>query len=146
MKLEYSTVAKCRAEDIWNVFTDPSRWSEWSSLLTGLQWTEGAPWQPGSQSVIEIAQPAFKLKTTVKECAAPNKIVWTGAAMGVNIENTFEFTVQPDGTTLMKAAIDLSGPAVFFINDDMKKKGMAAFTPWFESLRAQAEKLPSAAS
>lgn len=146
MKLEYSTVARCRPEDIWKVFTDSTRWSEWSSLLAGVQWTSGEPWQAGSQGIIELAQPAFKLKSTMKEATPPHRIVWTGAVMGVNFECAFQFTAQPSGitpdaTTLMHAAIDLSGPAVFFINDDMKKKGMAAFTPWFDALKAQAEKL-----
>ena len=141
MKLEYSTVAQCRPEDIWSVFTDSTRWSEWSSLLAGIHWISGNPWQPGSQAVIEIAQPVFKMKSTMKEASPPQRLVWTGAVMGVNIENTFEFSAQPDGTTLMKAAIELSGPGVFFINDEMKKKGMAAFVPWFDALRLQAEKL-----
>jgi len=146
MKLEYSTVAHCRPEEIWSTFTDSTRWSEWSSLLAGVQWTSGEPWQPGSQGVIELAQPAFKLKSTIKEAVPPQRIVWTGAVMGVNFECTFQFTappsgVMPDGTTQMQAAIELSGPAVFFINDEMKKKGMAAFTPWFDALKAQAEKL-----
>ncbi len=141
MKLEYSTVARCRPEDIWNVFTDSTHWSEWSSLLAGVQWTSGDPWQPGSQGVIEIAQPSFKLKSTIKEAVPPQRIVWTGAVMGVNFESAFVFTPQVDLTTLMQAVIELSGPAVFFLNDDMKKKGMAAFEPWLDALKTQAEKL-----
>ena len=141
MKLEYSTAAHCRPEDIWAVFTDSTQWGQWSSLLAGVHWISGEPWQPGSEGVIEIAQPAFKLKSTMKENSAPNRLVWTAAVMGVNIENTIEFLTQPDGTTLMKAAIDLSGPGTFFINDDMKEKGLAAFTPWFDALGAQAGKL-----
>ncbi|HUR36506.1 MAG TPA: SRPBCC family protein [Terriglobales bacterium] len=145
MRLEYSTTANCRPEDVWKVFTDSARWSEWSSLLTGMQWPTDAPWAIGSEGVIEIAQPAFKLKVKVKQSSPPSKVVWTGTVMGVNIESAFTFIGQSDNTTLMTAAIDLSGAAVFFINDDMKKKGMAAFAPWFEALRAQAEKSSSVA-
>jgi hypothetical protein len=145
MKLEYSTVAKCRAEAVWAVFAESSRWSEWSTLLAGVHWLEGQPWQAGSVGLIELNQPAFKLKATVKESTPPTRVVWTGAVMGVNIECTFEFLAQPDNTTLMKAAIDLSGPGVFFINDDMKKKGLAAFTPWFDAMRTRSEQAaPSA--
>ncbi len=145
MKLEYSTVAHCRPEDIWIALTDSTRWSEWSSLLTGVQWISGDPWQPGSQGVIEIAQPAFKLKSTIKEAVPPQRVVWTGGVMGVDFACTFTFITPLEGTTpattLMQAAIELSGAAVFFINNDMKQKGMAAFTPWFDALKAQAEKL-----
>jgi hypothetical protein len=143
MKLEYSTFAQCRPEDVWTVFTDFTRWSEWNSMLAGMQWLNGEPWQAGSQGQIEVAQPAFKLKTTMKESAPPHHIVWTGAAMGATFECAFEFMPHPEnaGSTLMKAAINLSGAAVFFIIEDMKKKGMAAFAPWFEALRARAEQL-----
>jgi hypothetical protein len=143
MKLEHSAVARCAPEDVWKVFTDSTRWSEWSSLFAGVHWTAGEPWSAGSEGLLELAQPAFKLKLSLKEALPPQRLVWTGAVMGVNIENAFEFLGQPDGTTLMKAAIDLSGPGTFFISEDMKKKGMAAFVPWFEGLRGQAEKLAS---
>lgn len=139
MKLEYSTVAGCGPEAVWAVFADSSRWTEWSPLLSGVQWLEGQPWQAGSVGVIGLNQPAFKLKATIKESSAPTKVVWTGAVMGVNIENTFEFLPQPDGTTRMQAVIDLSGPGTFFINDEMKNKGLAAFTPWFDALRDRAQ-------
>lgn len=139
MKLEHSTTAKCRPEEVWGVFVDADRWREWSTLLAGMTWTQGEPWQLGSQGIIELAQPAFKLKATVKESVPPERVVWTGEVMGVKIESAFHFVAQPGGDTLMRAVIELSGPAVFFINEDMKKKGMAAFTPWFEALRARAE-------
>jgi len=45
----------------------------------------------------------------------------------------------------MQSDIDLSGPATFFINDDMKKKGMAAFVGWFDAMRVQAEKVAAEA-
>jgi hypothetical protein len=144
MKLEYSTAARCAPEAVWAAFTESSRWGEWSDLLAGVHFLDGEPWKPGSSGVIELKQPAFKLKATVKESSPPSKVVWTGAAMGVNIENTFEFLGQTDGTTLMKATIDLSGPGTFFINEDMKKKGLAAFEPWFNALRDRAQQ--SAAS
>jgi hypothetical protein len=141
MKLEYSTVAQCRAEEVWAVFTDSTRWSEWSPLLSGMQWTSGEPWQAGSQGVIDIPQPSFKLKMAVKESMPPKRVVWTGGAMGVTFECAFDFTPQTENTTLMATAIDLSGAAVFFINNDMKKKGLDTFAAWFESLKAQAEQL-----
>ena len=141
MKLEHSAVARCGPEDVWKAFTDSTRWSEWSSLFAGLHWTGGDPWHAGSEGVLELAQPSFKLKLAIKEAQPSQRIVWTGAVMGVNIENSFDFQGQPDGATLMRAVIDLSGPGTFFINEDMKKKGMAAFVPWFEGLRSHAERL-----
>ena len=60
--------------------------------------------------------------------------------MGINIEYAFDFISQPDGATRMQAGVELSGPAVFLINDEMKQKGMAAFTQWFEALKSESEK------
>jgi len=139
MKLEYSTAATCGPEKVWAVFADSSRWAEWSSLLSGIHWLEGEPWRPGSTGVIELKQPAFKLKAKIKEASAPHKVVWTGAVMGVDIENTFAFTGEPHGPTQMNANIVLSGPGTFFINEEMKNKGMAAFAPWFDALRDRAQ-------
>jgi hypothetical protein len=61
--------------------------------------------------------------------------------MGVTIQHQFEFIAQPDDSTLMQSAIDLSGPATFFINSEMQKKGLETFSQWFDAMKAQAERL-----
>ena len=141
IKLEYATTANCNAECVWQAFTDVARWPEWSKLFSRATWIGGAPWELGSVLLLEIAQPPAKIRAEVSEVAGPNHATWTGNVMGVTIKHNFNFIVQPDGSTAMQSDIDLSGPATFFINDDMKKKGMAAFVEWFDAMRAQAEKV-----
>ena len=102
-------------------------------------WIEGPAWNAGSKFLIEIAQPQFKLKAEAAAVSAPHDFTWKGTIMGTAIEHHFEFAAQPDGTTLAKSWIDLSGPAVFFINDDMKKKGLAMFVEFMGGLQQQAE-------
>ena len=141
IKLEHSTIANCQPESAWQAFTEVERWPEWSKLFSRATWIGGAPWEKGSVLLLEIAQPPAKVRAEVSEIAAPNHAAWTGNVMGVTIKHNFNFTAQPDGKTFMQSDIDLSGPATFFIKDDMKKKGMAAFVEWFDALRGQAEKV-----
>ncbi len=140
MEMEYSTVTKCTPEQIWAVFSDTEKWSQWTPMIGGANWIEGEPWQNGSQLSIEAVQPSMKVKAKVVDPIPPNGVKWQGGMMGVNFESRFYFTRQPDGTTVMKSSLSLSGPAVFFMSNNMKNKGLAVFTTWFNALKAEAEK------
>jgi hypothetical protein len=141
IKLEYSTTAQCNTESVWQAFTEIDQWPEWSQLFSKASWVEGEPWKLGSKLLLEVSQPTAKVKATVSEVAAPRQATWMGHVMGVTIEHRFEFIAQPDQSTLMQSKIDLSGPATFFINGDMQKKGLEMFSQWFDAMKAQAEKL-----
>ena len=141
IKLEHSTVAKCSVESAWQALTEVERWPEWSKLFSRATWIGGPPWEKGSVLLLEVASPPAKVRAEVSAVAAPGRVSWVGNAMGVTIKHNFNFTAQPDGATLMRSDIDLSGPATFFISEDMKKKGFAAFVEWFDAMRAQAEKV-----
>ena len=141
MKAEYSTVAKSQPAQVWQIFADTASWPTWNGLVSGVEWIDGPPTQAGSHFILELSQPAFKLKATVKECAEPNRFAFSGNAMGVSLDCALDFTPQAEGSTLMTGAIELSGPAVFLINDDMKQRGVAVFAGWFEALKAESEKL-----
>jgi hypothetical protein len=141
IKLQHSTVAKCNVESVWQAFTEVERWPEWSNLFCRATWIGGAPWEKDSALLLELAQPAAKLRAEVAEIVPPNRVIWKGTVMGVTFKHNFSFIQQADGSTQMQSDIDLSGPATFFINDDMKKKGLDGFVQWFEALRGQAEKV-----
>lgn len=112
-------------------------------MLANAQWVSGEPWQPGSELLLEGNQPSFKLKAKVKEAVAPNHIQWTGGAMGVSVVHTFYFLAQPDGSTMIKTLVELSGAALFFVNEEMKKKGVGMLTAWLESLKTESERISS---
>ena len=141
IKLEHSTTAKCSVESVWQAFTEVERWPEWSKLFSRATWIGGPPWEKDSVLLLEVAQPPAKVRAEVAEVAAPNRASWKGNVMAVTIKHNFNFVPQSDGSTTMQSSIDLSGPATFFINDDMKKKGLAAFVEWFDAMRGQAEKI-----
>lgn len=139
MKIEYATTTHATPEQVWAVFSNMEGWSKWSSFFKESKWVSGTPWTPGSEAFIELAQPSFKVKVKTVEASAPNRASYTTTVMGTTAKQTFDFQAQPTGGTLMKTWIDLDGPAVFFINDDMKKKGTALFAQWFDAMKAQAE-------
>lgn len=139
MRLEYSIPVQCTPERLWSVFTQAENWPAWSTLVKQASWIEGQAWTPGSKFLIEIAQPQFKLKADATQASAPNRFAWKGSVMGVSVEHHFDFSAQADGTTLAKSWIELSGPAVFFINEQMKKKGLAIFGEFMQGLKRQAE-------
>src|SRR4051812_15400726 len=141
IKLEHSTVAKCKVESAWQAFTEVERWPEWSKLFSRATWIGGPPWEKNSVLLLEVAQPAARVRAEVSAVSAPNHATWAGNVMGVTIKHSFNFVAQADGSTAMQSGIELSGPATFFINDDMKKKGLAAFVEWFDAMKMQAEKL-----
>jgi hypothetical protein len=141
IRLEHSTVAKCNVESAWQALTEVDRWPEWSTLFSRATWIGGPEWEKGSVLLLEVAQPPAKVRAEVLDVTAPNRVTWVGSVMGVTIKHNFNFTAQADGSTLMQSDIDLSGPATFFISEEMKKKGFAAFIGWFDAMRVQAEKV-----
>ena len=107
-------------------------------MVAQAKWVEGEPWQPGSILFLELAQPAFKFKSKVAECKPPDKLVLKGNAMGISIEHCVE--LAPKGTaTEIRTWMELSGPAVFLINESMKQQGTEMFARWFNGMKKQAE-------
>ena len=145
MKIDYSTSANCSPEQVWAVFSDVSTWSQWNPMARA-SWVEGEPWQTGSQILLEPTQAPTKIKAKVVDSALPHSVSWQGSAMGVTFVHRFDFTSQPDGTTLMKTVVDLSGAATFFISNKMKQQGIDMFAQWFNALKTEAEKRTVAGS
>jgi uncharacterized protein YndB with AHSA1/START domain len=139
MKIDYSTVANCPPEQVWAVFSDLNSWSQWNPLAKA-SWVEGEPWQPGSELLLEPAQSPMKVKAKLQNIVLPSIVSWQGSAMGVSFVHRFEFASQPDGATLMKTVLELSGAATFFISSKMKQQGVDIFAQWFNALKAEAEK------
>jgi hypothetical protein len=139
MRLDHSIPVQCSPEELWQVFTQTDSWPAWSKLVKQASWIEGPAWTIGSKFLIETAQPPFKLKAEAARVSAPHSFAWKSSVMGIAIEHHFDFAAQPDGSTVAKSWVDLSGPAVFFINEDMKEKGLAIFAEFMWGLKQQAE-------
>jgi ligand-binding SRPBCC domain-containing protein len=140
MKIEYSSVANCPPERIWNAFVQTEQWPRYSDHIQSVGWIEGAPWQQGSKLVIEIKQPPARLKATAAEVSPPYRFTSTASMMGIVVKHHLEFIAEGPGT-LIRSSIDVSGPAAFFINDAMKQKGLQQFEAFMQAVKAKCETL-----
>jgi hypothetical protein len=139
MRFDHSIPVQCSPEKLWRTFMQVENWPAWCKLVKNASWVEGTPWTAGSKFLIEITQPQFKLKAEAAEVAGPHTFTWKGSVMGITIDHHFHFDPQPDGSTLAKSWMELSGPAVFFVNDEMKQKGVARFAEFMAGIKQQAE-------
>jgi hypothetical protein len=141
-RLDYAISARCRPEQVWQVFADLDRWKEWNPVITKSNWLSGEPWHLGSRFFMEINQPRkISFKPNIIEVSAPTRIVWTGSAPGFKGTHGHEFVAQPDGTTLIKTCEEFSGIATLFFTTGMRKKLINMYAVWLNSLAAEAEKL-----
>lgn len=138
VKLEYSTLANCSPQAVWELFSHTERWHDWTPYIQGAHWISGQPWQQGSELELSVAQPPLKLKGKLVESKPPFVFMIKGGAMGLKVEHEFAF-VEQEGKTLMATRMTLSGPGTFFINDAIKDRAVAGFSQWFERLRREAE-------
>src|SRR4051812_12643640 len=86
VKLEYSTVANCSPQRVWEQFAKTDKWPQWTTYIQGARWLSGEPWQVGSEIELAIAQPPLKLKGKIVESKPPFVFMIKGGAMGLAVE------------------------------------------------------------
>lgn len=137
MTIDYSTTSTDSPEKLWSVFSDVQAWPTWTPAIAAASFDRGEAWQPNSRLNLKLAQPSFELSANVKDANAPQLVSIKGDVMGVDFIQRFSFVPAAGGTEI-KASVELSGAAVFFINNDMKKKGMDFLAKWLEALKQEA--------
>ena len=138
VKLEYSTLASCSPEAVWNLFSQTELWAQWTQFIQSAKWVSGEPWRLGSEIELTVTQPPLKLKGKLVESKPPYIFRVDGSAMGISVQHEFAFVEQGD-KTLMATRMTLSGPATVFINDGIKDRAVKGFAQWFDRLKAEAE-------
>ena len=142
IRFEYQIVAKCRPENVWQVFADIDRWALWNPVIEKAHWLSGEPWQLGSRFFMQIVMPRrIKFQPTINEINAPNRVAWTGTAPGFKGTHWHEFTLQPDGTTIIKTWEEFSGFLSLAVGLTMKSKLIHMYAVWLNALGSEAEKL-----
>lgn len=140
--LEYSTVAKCRPEHVWQKFQKLEEWAWWNRVIGQARWLSGQPWQKGSQFYMELVRPIdMKFKPVVTTSEPPAKICWVGKGRGVTGEHWFSFEAQPDGTTLIKTWENFSGLSTIFFGSGTRKKIVDMYKIWLDRLKEESEKI-----
>ncbi len=141
MRLEYSTVANCKPEHIWQAFQHVEEWPNWSSVLSNTHWLEGEPWATGSKFQMQILQPIpVTFRPEIMECAPPGFVHWIGKTTAITAEQWFSFETQPNGTTLIKTWQEFSGPASFMFGESVRMAITNIYVDLFRSLKEAAEK------
>jgi hypothetical protein len=142
VRIEASTIARCRPEHIWEKFQKLEQWPWWNPVISRAQWLQGAPWQKGSRFLLEILRPRrMSFKPVVLECSPPNRLAWMGKGLGIRGEHWFSFELQSDGSTLIKTWESFSGPLLLFVGKGTREAITRMFGQWLEHLKAEAEKL-----
>ncbi len=140
--LEYSTVAKCRPEHVWQKFSKMEEWAWWNRVIGQARWLQGEPWQKGSRFLMELVRPkTMKFEPVITESNPPNKVCWRGNGSGLAGEHWFAFEQQPDGTTLMKTWENFSGFSAMFMGSGAKAKIVDAYKLWLDRLKEESEKI-----
>jgi hypothetical protein len=143
VKIPYEAKSSATPELLWQALSQTERWPNWSNLISGVSWVQGEPWKAGSRLQIEGKDMRFKLGITVTEVAAPRRFSSEAKVMGFGFKHLLSFNTMPDGTSQIASGIEISGPAVFLISEEKKRKGLELFSEWINGLRCHAESLSS---
>lgn len=139
-RLEYQTIANCNPDQVWQVFADLNRWSQWNPVIGQSYWISGEPWKLGSKFFMEILQPRrMTFKPVINEISAPNRVAWTGKSPGFKGTHWHEFIEQPDGTTLIKTWEEFSGFGTLFLGISMRRQLLDMYAVWINALGREAE-------
>jgi hypothetical protein len=142
IKLEYSTIAKCRPEHVWQKFEKLEEWAWWNPVIGQARWLEGSRWAKGGRFLFQLTRPRMMtFKPVIIESDPPQRIAWVGTATGFKGEHWFAFEAQPDGTTSIKTWEFLSGPLTLFMGKGTEKDIVGSYEQWLEALKFEAEKI-----
>jgi hypothetical protein len=115
--IDYSTVARCRPEHIWQAIQDMRRWPQFDpDYIESVNWVSGEPWQKGSRFQIKVRRPvSYTLTPEIVEAEKPILIHWKGKGSGVTGEQWFIFKILPDGNTELRTLQEYSGAPLFLL-------------------------------
>lgn len=120
--IDYSTIARCRPEDVWLVIQDIRRWPQFDpGAIESVSWVSGEPWKKGSRFEIKIRKPiSFTLTPEIVEAEKPILIHWKGKGSGVSGEQWFIFRILPDGNTELRTLQEYSGAPLLLLGSSGK--------------------------
>ena len=115
--IDYSTVARCRPEDVWLVIQDIRRWPQFDpDAIESVNWVAGEPWKKGSRFQIKVRKPiSYTLTPEIVEAEKPILIHWKGKGSGVSGEQWFIFRILPDGNTELRTLQEYSGAPLLLL-------------------------------
>jgi hypothetical protein len=113
MLIEESVTINAPLERVWDVFTDLTCWSDWSTVITGIS-TETERITEGS-SIKFCIRPfdiPVNLEPVIEEVVPHERIVWQGKKHGIVARHEFTFHAM-DGVVTLTSSETFSG---FFLS------------------------------
>lgn len=143
LKFEYTTVARCGPEHIWQVFSEIERWPRWDpEAIQSVRWVSGAPWEKGSRFEIRVTKPmSYTITPELLDVQPPIYIHWSGKGGGVTGEQFFIFKPLSDETTEMVTLQEFSGAPVTLFAGKIRAPIQAGIEHMFSRIRMEAESL-----
>jgi hypothetical protein len=141
-RLEYVVITKASRHLAWKVFSDWRRWPEFCNIYSGIRWSKGEPWQPGSRMTIEISRP---VKTSVDHvivaCIPGEHVAWIDHTMGNTMEQWVLFDRLPEGGTRVRTWAEFTGLTRVLDGRPIKALIAEFIRNWYENFRLACDEL-----
>ena len=120
-------------QEVWKVLADLPHSSQWQPNVKWAIVESKGPFGPGTQVKLETAQGTVRL--SVKECAAPERLVMEVDRVGVKGRSTYVLTPMGDETVVEhRLDLELAGLASLFsftVGGSLKKE-LLSLKKWVE--------------
>lgn len=139
-RFEYSVTTKAPQEVAWRVFSDWTRWPQFSDYYQDIRWTKGEPWQEGSRLSIISAKPIrVTLDHVITMCEPPARVAWIDHAIGVTLEQWVFFDRLRDGTEVRTWA-EFTGITTVIAGRKIKDVLLEFTRNWYDRYAAECDR------
>ncbi len=121
-------------ESVWKTHTDISKWSEWHSEISSVEFTESL--ETGSQ--FRWKSGGLAIKSTIQTVEKNKKIVWTGKSIGSQAIHVWKFKEKQNGTLVITEE-SMEGWLVQILKITMPKFLEKSLNSWLEELKNKVE-------
>src|SRR5215475_15784100 len=107
-RFQHAVVTKAGPDLALEGFSNLRRWNSFADVYGRLEWSEGAPWKPGSRLEIEILRPVRTIiDHVITSCTPAKRLGWIDHAMGVAMAQWVTFEPRSSGGTRIHTWGDL---------------------------------------
>jgi len=146
-RFEYSVTTKAPPQQAWEVFSDWTRWPQFSELYREIRWTKGEPWHEGSRLSIKAATPVgVTLDHVITMCVPGEKVAWIDHALGTTMEQWVFFKAAPDGGAQVRTWAEFTGVIPLIVGRKMKDVLLEFTRTWYDRYAVECDRVAAASS
>ena len=141
-RFQHAVVTKASPELAWEVFSNFRKWNNFANVYGRIEWSEGAPWRPGSRMEIEILRPVrTTIEHVITSCAPAKRLGWIDHAIGAAIAQWVTFEPQKSGGTRIHTWGDLVHSGVTIEGRPVEQIVTNFVETWYENFRRACDHL-----